>query len=610
MIFRSMVESDVGFTGVDAVSICNTIPILEQAEVTSLRDSESIEKYMFGNVWLGLNDYGRNGEFREANGQRVRFQTFVGTEPNNLGNAEKCVLLKSQDGYLRMEDASCNSVHAGVLCQFKRGTSCFYQSIEETTSREPDELEGLGNDGRFFIGNQQKNWIDAHEFCLSKGKHLITLDANEAIQDVADAIKKRLDELRLHPYTQFWTAGIFHDLSYQQLYWKIGEEDMVPVVDSVPQEWASAGEDMVEPMDQSKSGMEICLDISFENSAMKSYGSYTPLWRASNCIMPKFFICESVHYGVPMDSLMIEIPEDEDTETGKTILSCDDAKIDTVNFEIDLTKPTDADDLVKLMIFNIENDLKSGLVQLELKPEVKWKEEVVELLVQIGKKSMRTEFVDHGMLNVAKIINLMYLNAAANENSTMNEKTWKNKYITHLQECANQVERIKVKGMGFEIIGIEIQNDDIVETKRIFVSQEDADTVEGLDTVIDILWYLFSLSFAQCYQMVPEGQSYINFGSDFLIMFILDFVDPLREKWVANIDPKKDKGSEGLDYTLALGDVDITLAYNNFRHYVSGAYIQSGIVNQELVRPLDTLSFFQDLSTRHENRRTGQNLYV
>ncbi|ODM99646.1 Macrophage mannose receptor 1 [Orchesella cincta] len=600
MQFRSMVESDVSFTAMDARSICNTIPHLEQAEVTSMRDSESIEKNMFGTVWLGTNHKQKTGDFRGTDGSRITFQSFVGGD-------EKCVLLKSEDGFLRMEDASCHSIQAGVLCQFKRGTTCFYQSVEETTAPEPDDLEGLGGDGRFFIGYKQKNWLEAHEFCLSKGKHLLTLDANDPIQDIADAIKKRLEERRLHPFTQFWTAGVFQDLSYQQMYWKIGEEDMVPVLETVPQEWAAAGEDMVEPMDQSNSEMEICLDISFENSALNSYGSYAPLWRVSNCIMPKFFICETVEYGVPLNSLMNDVPEEEE-ETGKTILTCDDAKIDPVNFEVDITKRTDGDDLVKMIIFNIENDLKSGLVQLELKPEVQWKEEVVDLLVKIGKKSMSTDYVDHGLLNVAKIINLMYLNAAANENSTVNEETWKKLYIPHFRECLDNVEKIPVNGAGFEIAQIELLEDDIKTPYPILVPEEDADTVKGLDSAIDILWFLFSLSFAQCYVERPENAGLINFASDLLVMFILDFVDPLREKWVINVDTEHDQGPDVVDYTLAFGDVDFDNAKGNLRHYVSAAYMQAGLRSQELVRPLDTLSLFHDIADRHENAKTGDKM--
>lgn len=75
-----------------------------------------------------------------------------------------------------------------------------------------------------------------------------------------------------------------------QLNWLVGENIAAPVTFNVKHQWAAASPDTKEPIDQSGSGKEMCLDVSFEDREVVDF--YRPLWRASNCLIPKYFFCE------------------------------------------------------------------------------------------------------------------------------------------------------------------------------------------------------------------------------------------------------------------------------------------------------------------------------
>ncbi len=129
--------------------------------------------------------------------------------------------------------------------------------------------------------------------------------------------------------------------------------------------------------------------------------------------------------------------------------------IDPLNFEIDITKPQTEEDIIKFLIYNIEHDLKKGEVPYEVKEELKWKETVIDLLIKITKRSVDTVYVDHGLLNVIKIITLMYFNSlAANStdtNSNTHQAVWEDVYIKHLEKCLNVSQKLELSGPGFEV---------------------------------------------------------------------------------------------------------------------------------------------------------------
>ncbi len=83
------------------------------------------------------------------------------------------------------------------------------------------------------------------------------------------------------------------------MHWFVGEDSSIPAIDLVPHHWAKATPESFEPFDQSGSGVETCLDVSFEKNEQQSAGAYAPFWRASNCLLPKYFICEKIPTGVP-----------------------------------------------------------------------------------------------------------------------------------------------------------------------------------------------------------------------------------------------------------------------------------------------------------------------
>lgn len=122
-----------------------------------------------------------------------------------------------------------------------------------------------------------------------------------------------------------------------------------------------------------------------------------------------------------------------------------------VQFELNINKHFTQEDIVKFMIFNAENGLRLANIPVEVKDEIKWKETVIELLVQIAKKSVPTEYVDHGVLNVVKVINLLYQNAVADENDAEREQIWGSKYIPHLQKCLETFQPLALVGTGAEV---------------------------------------------------------------------------------------------------------------------------------------------------------------
>lgn len=143
-------------------------------------------------------------------------------------------------------------------------------------------------------------------------------------------------------------------------------------------------------------------------------------------------------------------PEPDHT---KEAMVCQSPAVDTVSFEVSLDSPITQEDIVKFMKFNIENGLSSGQVPLAINEAIKWRQTVIDLLFQIGKKSISTEYVDHGLLNVAKIINLLYQNAlhAKKLIDNDNEIEWMTVYIPRLASCSDQLGPLPLSGRGFQV---------------------------------------------------------------------------------------------------------------------------------------------------------------
>lgn len=139
----------------------------------------------------------------------------------------------------------------------------------------------------------------------------------------------------------------------------------------------------------------------------------------------------------------------------REVQSCGDLTIDPLNFEIDITKPQTEEDIIKFLIYNIEHDLKKGEAPYEIKEELKWKEKVIDLLVKITQKSVDNVYVDHGLLNVIKIITLMYFNSlsanSTNSSASIHQTLWETKYIKHLEKCLNVSQKLELSGTGFEV---------------------------------------------------------------------------------------------------------------------------------------------------------------
>lgn len=65
--------------------------------------------------------------------------------------------------------------------------------------------------------------------------------------------------------------------------------------------------------------METCLDVSFDKTEEQSAGAYAPFWRASNCLLPKYFICEKIPTGVP-ENVIEAIVNEELAKDGNGML--------------------------------------------------------------------------------------------------------------------------------------------------------------------------------------------------------------------------------------------------------------------------------------------------
>jgi len=85
----------------------------------------------------------------------------------------------------------------------------------------------------------------------------------------------------------------------------------------------------------------------------------------------------------------------------------------------------------------------------------------------------------------------------------------------------------------------------------------------------------------------------------------VSFIERLKSKWTANA-----RAAEvGLDFGIAMGDVDLAHSMRNLRHLVTAAYLNKNLENIELVRPLDMTKIYPDVPMPHGNARTNETLY-
>ena len=126
-------------------------------------DGELVARGDLRDVWLGAFDEAAEGTWLDAYGQPLTYTSWLGGEPNNLGDEDCAALRTSLSVYgLGMNDALCSETDFQIVC-------------------EADGLPSLYGNHIYTMVNQSMTWWDAVAYCDVRGDSLVLIeDASES----------------------------------------------------------------------------------------------------------------------------------------------------------------------------------------------------------------------------------------------------------------------------------------------------------------------------------------------------------------------------------------------------------------------------------------------
>ncbi|XP_035703537.1 uncharacterized protein LOC118434350 [Folsomia candida] len=584
--YSSSVSQAVSY--LEAVSICQENG-LDIAEVNSMVDFMSLKSFIQEgqSYWIGMNDLDQDGIWKDSNGRISKFQVFgIGDPDDELSD---CVLLRRAHGELRMFDEMCN-VGANFLCQYPEGSYCDIQSFQHSAEHViggREDLIPLGESPNLFVSTVQKPFQHAILSCIQAKKVPLYFNDSDTTKDVTENIKSHLLSFDLDEETQFWTSGkLERDATggfNGIVYWDVLETsyDLYHNPLKIPYDWAPT-----EPNDRG-GGYEMgCVDISYP-----SEGS-TPVLQASNCEIPKFYICMDSKLVISKLDFQARLKrianEDEGlrkslvvnnlpltNHSGSSKKSCPPEPIKNIDpIKLNHSALLELPQTLDLMMFILKNNIKNGRTKIKVKHSIVWKRDFIDTIFEIFKTAVDHHFVPHEMLHIAREINILYQNSYDGPDNSNHTKNWEI-ILGVLDGCLESLEPYNFATIGFRLKYL------MTVDHKFEISIPPEEAAEHLDLSIDILWHVFSFTLGSCYPTAASmDQDPLVWAAEYYNLFLTEILFKVKDIWF------DETNNNLLRAGLIYGDLDLRLAINNFRAAAISSYILNDIEDRQVVRPL------------------------